>query len=98
MLDVELQKRFFAGTRRRVHLHVRQRGRFNQRFSVLSRDFLRTHPCSAGAYAAIKQRLALLFPDNEDAYYDIKDPVFDIIMDAAEEWARRVAWSLPPSG
>ena len=97
LLDVELQKRFFAGTWRRVHLNVRQRGRFNQRFSVLSRFFPRTHPCSAGAYAAIKQRLALLFPDNEDAYYDIKDPVFDIIMDGAEEWARRVAWSLPPS-
>jgi GrpB-like predicted nucleotidyltransferase (UPF0157 family) len=94
--EVELQKRFFIGTGRRVHLHIRQGGRFNQRFALLSRDFLRTHPTSAGAYALIKQRLASRFPEDEDAYYDIKDPVFDIIMDGAEDWARLIGWSPPP--
>nr|WP_281411920.1 GrpB family protein [Rhizobium sp. WYCCWR 11128] len=77
-------------------MHIRQRGRFNQRYSLLCRDFLRAHPTGANAYALIKQRLAQRFPDDVDFYYDIKDPVFDIIMDGANEWAKLFGWSEPP--
>ena len=63
---------------------------------ALCRDFLRSHPVAAQAYAQVKQQLALRFPDDEDAYYDIKDPVFDIIVEGAEEWALRTNWIQPP--
>jgi GrpB-like predicted nucleotidyltransferase (UPF0157 family) len=95
--DSDLQKELFNSTSRPANIHIRQKGRFNQRFPLLSRDFLRAHPTAAGAYALIKQRLARRFPNDADAYYDIKDPVFDIIMEGANEWAARVGWSEPPA-
>ena len=55
------------------------------------------HPISAAAYATIKQNLAARFPDDQDAYYDIKDPVFDLIMAAAEPWAQATQWTIPAS-
>jgi hypothetical protein len=38
---------------------------------------------AAAAYGLIKQRLAERFPADPDAYYDIKDPVFDIIVEGS---------------
>jgi GrpB-like predicted nucleotidyltransferase (UPF0157 family) len=94
--DVELRKILFRSTQgRSLNIHVRERGRFNQRYPLLCRDFLRSHPVAAGAYGLIKQRLAERFPDDEDFYYDIKDPVFDLIVEGANEWARVVAWKEP---
>lgn len=95
----ELRKYFLAGppTLRPVNLHVREDGRFNQRYPLLFRDYLRTHPDTAAAYATIKQQLARLHPDDYEAYYDIKDPVCDIIMAGADEWALATAWRLGPS-
>jgi hypothetical protein len=29
------------------------------------------------------------------AYYDVKDPVCDLVMDAAERWAADVDWAAP---
>ncbi len=91
----ELAKRFFKSAGRPANLHVRERGRFNQRYALLCRDFLRSHPRAAAAYGVVKQQLAARFADDADAYYDIKDPVFDIIMAGAEEWASRTGWSVP---
>jgi GrpB-like predicted nucleotidyltransferase (UPF0157 family) len=89
----ELDKLLFVVTTpRRAHIHIRQRGKFNQQFPLICRDYLRSHPVTAGAYELIKQRLAGLFPEDQDTYYDIKDPVFDIIHDGATEWARRTSW------
>jgi GrpB-like predicted nucleotidyltransferase (UPF0157 family) len=93
----ELEKRFFAGTERAANLHVRRRGRFNQRYPLLCRDYLRAHPDAATAYAEIKRQLARRFPNDAEAYYDIKDPVFDIIMAAARDWADRGSWQEPAS-
>ena len=70
----------------RVNLHVREAGRANQRYALLFRDYLRADPLAAGAYAQIKVALARLHPNNQDAYYAVKDPVCDIIMAAAERW------------
>jgi GrpB-like predicted nucleotidyltransferase (UPF0157 family) len=72
-------------------------GRFNQRYALLCRDYLRTHPGAANAYGAIKIALARLHPNDQDAYYDVKDPVFDVIMAGAEDWAAQTNWSVPPS-
>ncbi|WP_143310315.1 GrpB family protein [Chitinophaga vietnamensis] len=86
--EKELVKRMFFRPSRRVHLHVRVQGYFNQQYPLLCRDYLRTHPYAAHAYGEIKQQLARYFPDHEDAYYDIKDPVFDLIMEGAYEWEK----------
>ncbi|MFN8499292.1 MAG: GrpB family protein [Anaerolineae bacterium] len=78
--------------RRRVNLHVRVAGRANQRYPLLFRDYLRAHPPIAAAYAQTKLALARLHPDDVEAYYDVKDPVCDIIMGGAEEWAAATQW------
>ena len=91
----ELRKRFYKSTGRAANLHVREAGRFNQRYALLCRDFLRAHKGAADAYALIKRRLAAQAPTDIAAYYAIKDPMFDIIMAGAEEWAARVGWREP---
>ncbi len=83
--------------RRRVNLHVRVAGRANQRYPLLFRDYLRAHPPIAAAYAQAKLALARLHPHDVEAYYDVKDPVCDIIMGGAEEWAAAIQWQLGPS-
>jgi len=93
------EKRYFRppATMRAMHLHVRAVGRPNQRYPLLFRDYLRTHPVSAEAYALIKLHLARVHPDDAYFYYDIKDPLCDIIIDAAENWARQTSWMAGPS-
>jgi GrpB-like predicted nucleotidyltransferase (UPF0157 family) len=97
--DMELQKELFvnADGERRANIHVRVAGRFNQRYPLLCRDYLRTHPGAAAAYGEIKKQLARLHPNDQDAYYAVKDPVFDVIMAGAEDWAAQANWSAPPS-
>ncbi|KAK9237231.1 hypothetical protein V1525DRAFT_404600 [Lipomyces kononenkoae] len=91
----ELAKRFFKCTKRPSNLHVREFGKFNQRYPLLFRDYLRSHPDSAAYYGKIKLELAKKVGDDPDAYYDIRDPVTDLIMVAAAEWGQRIAWSEP---
>lgn len=84
------EKRYFRppSSWRPTHLHVRQIGRANWRYALLFRDYLRHSPAAAAAYAQIKVALARLHPDDPSAYYDVKDPACDLIIDAAERWAR----------
>lgn len=96
LAEGELKKLLFKSTGRPANIHIREKGRFNQRYPLLCRDFLRAHPTAAAAYGLIKQRLAGFFPENVDAYYDIKDPVFDIIMEGAYDWAKLTGWIEPP--
>jgi len=95
----EWEKRYFQPPegQRPTHLHVRAQGRANQRYALLFRDYLRTHPVAAGAYGEIKLALARYHPENLDAYYDIKDPVCDVIWSAAEEWTKMTGWEPGPS-
>ncbi len=81
---------------RRTHLHVRALGRANQRYPLLFRDYLRTHPATAQAYAELKRRLAQALAD-PDTYPDVKDPAVDLIYFAAEEWAATTHWQPGPS-
>jgi GrpB-like predicted nucleotidyltransferase (UPF0157 family) len=93
------QKWFFKPlpTQRPTNLHVRIAGHPNQRYPLLFRDYLRSHPSAAAAYAQAKLALAKHHPNNPDAYYDIKDPVCDIIVTAAESWAKQIEWKHGPS-
>jgi len=95
LAEEQLEKRYFSNEA--WHVHIRILDRFNQRYALLCRDYLRTHPMAANAYAEIKRQLARYFPDNVEAYYDIKDPVFDTIMAGAFEWAERTGWHHPRS-
>ncbi len=85
-----------APGRRRLNLHLRVDGRPNQRYPLLFRDYLRAHTEAATSYATLKRGLAALSLDT-GVYADIKDPVTDLIMVAAEEWAARTGWHPGPS-
>jgi GrpB-like predicted nucleotidyltransferase (UPF0157 family) len=97
--DHELEKRLFNAPlhERPANIHVRVEGRFNQRYPLLCRDYLRTHPAAARAYADVKTALARIVGGDIEAYYDVKDPVFDIIMAGANEWAAGTRWTPAPS-
>ena len=91
--DSDWQKLYFHTPpgQRRTHTHVRVMGRANQRYALLFRDYLRTHPDSAAAYAELKRRLAANLAD-ETTYPDVKDPAVDLIYFAAEAWAEATGW------
>jgi GrpB-like predicted nucleotidyltransferase (UPF0157 family) len=82
---------------RPIHVHIRVYGRANMRYALLFRDYLRAHPTAMEAYAQIKQALAHYHAEDVDAYYAVKDPVCDIIIAAAEQWAAASGWQLPRS-
>jgi GrpB-like predicted nucleotidyltransferase (UPF0157 family) len=69
-------------------VHVRINGNPNQQYALLFRDYLRTHPNSARTIELIKRELVRRHADDLEAYYDIKDPVYDLIWEAALEWSR----------
>jgi len=77
---------------RRANIHIRRDGNPNQRYPILFRDYLRSHPQSAKSIEKIKRELVKRFADDVEAYYDIKDPVYDLVWDAAQEWARLTDW------
>ncbi len=77
---------------RRANIHVRVEGMPNQRYALLFRDYLRAHPNSARTVELIKREIAKRHADDIEVYYDIKDPVYDLIWDAAKDWAVVTAW------
>lgn len=97
--DSDWEKRFLRppANARAMNLHVRGAGRPNQRYPLLFRDYLRAHPLASAAYAQIKFALARRLPDDIEFYYDIKDPVCDIIFGAAEAWAQSTGWQMGPT-
>ena len=94
--DPEWEKRYFrepAGVRP-LHLHVRVAARANQRYALLFRDFLRAHSDMANSYGELKRRLAAALGEESEPYPDIKDPVCDLIIYAAQEWAKKTGWEM----
>lgn len=79
---------------RSINLHVRRAGSQNGRYALLFRDYLRAHPLAALAYGQAKLALAQHGPTDWDLYYDVKDPVCDIIMAGAEDWAASSGWRI----
>ncbi len=86
-----------AAGQRAANIHVRLVDRLNQRYPLLFRDYLRAHPSAAEPYARVKLALARLHPDDKQAYYDVKDPVCDIIVSGAEAWAADTHWAQGPT-
>jgi len=90
--DTDWRKRFFNPASGRANVHVRVDGRPNQRYPLLFRDYLRTHPEAAKAYEDLKRGLARHLPDT-GTYADVKDPACDLIAIAAEAWAAETGWT-----
>ena len=91
----DLTKRYFreqAG-RRRTHVHVRQVGSFSEQFALLFRDYLRTHPGRARAYAQLKRELAPLLISEREAYVRAKGPFVWETIQMADEWAQAEGWT-----
>jgi GrpB-like predicted nucleotidyltransferase (UPF0157 family) len=76
----------------RLHVHVREAGRANQRYALLFRDYLRSDPVARDAYGLTKRALSDLVHGDVDRYYAVKDPACDLIIAGAEQWAARVGW------
>jgi GrpB-like predicted nucleotidyltransferase (UPF0157 family) len=73
------------------YVHIRLAGSPNERLALLFRDWLRAHPEAVAAYGAFKSALAAVVPPME--YTEIKDPVVDLVIAAAEPWARATGWT-----
>jgi GrpB-like predicted nucleotidyltransferase (UPF0157 family) len=93
--DLKLWEKLFFNPpegQRRANIHVRVEGNPNQIYPLLFRDYLRAHPNSAKSIELIKHEIAKRHANDLESYYDIKDPVYDLIWDAALEWARYRNW------
>ena len=80
-----------AAPGRAVNLHVRLVGSPNDRLALLFRDWFRSHPAGVPAYGECKTRLAGLTGD-AGRYAEAKDPVVDLVVSVAEEWAASEWW------
>jgi GrpB-like predicted nucleotidyltransferase (UPF0157 family) len=74
-----------------VNLHVRVVGSPNERLALLFRDYLRAHPPAIAAYSEFKRVLAGTVGGLEP-YTEVKDPVVDVVVAAAGDWASQVEW------
>ena len=92
-------KQFWArrGTGKDVNLHVRVSGSPNERLALLFRDWMCAHPQAVIAYSAIKRSLAAAIPDL-DTYAEVKDPIVDLVIVTAEDWAMETGWSTSTQG
>lgn len=92
--DLELRKLYMREPEgeRRAHIHIREVGRFNQRYALLFRDYLRASEAVREEYELFKQRAAQVFPDSIDGYLFLKEPVFHMLYAAASLWAEHTGW------
>lgn len=89
------KKLFFRGApqKRACHVHVRVIGSPNHRYALVFRDYLRVHEQARLTVELIKRELARLHGNDADAYYAVKDPVYDLVWQAANDWSVRSGWS-----
>jgi GrpB-like predicted nucleotidyltransferase (UPF0157 family) len=94
--DDDWQKQYYQppSNARNIHVHVCRVGSGNGHYALLFRDYLRAHPLAAAAYAQANVALAQHGPHDWDLYYDVKDPICDIIMAGAEDWADAAHWRI----
>ena len=89
------EHRYFrpAGDRPRdVQIHVCDSGSDWARAHLLFRDYLRTHPDAARAYAAMKRDAAARFPRDRIAYNEAKTNFILDQVEQAERWAEETGW------
>jgi GrpB-like predicted nucleotidyltransferase (UPF0157 family) len=77
----------------RINLHCRLAGSPNERLALLFRDWFRAHALAVPAYARFKESLASAVDDDVEVYTDVKDPVVDLVVAVAEEWAAATGWT-----
>ncbi len=89
------EKRVFTQPlgQRRANIHLRVAGRPNHRYALLFRDYLRAHPNLIQVVSVIKREIAKRHPADVASYYAIKDPVYDLLCEAAQEWSIRSGWN-----
>jgi GrpB-like predicted nucleotidyltransferase (UPF0157 family) len=96
-VDTSLWAKQFWTTENRapkINLHIRQIDHPNWRFAILFRDYLRADARMAASYAAAKRALSEAV--DSSMYSAVKDPIIDIIMVAAEDWATKTDWTPQP--
>jgi GrpB-like predicted nucleotidyltransferase (UPF0157 family) len=74
-----------------ANLHVRRSGSPNERLALLFRAWFQCHPEAVPAYSRFKTLLADLGLD-VGTYSDVKDPVVDLVIAVAEDWAASTSW------
>lgn len=82
-------RRFYrkGGDNRTHHVHIFESGNrqdIDRHLAV--RDYLRSHPAEAEAYAALKRRLADQFPYDNNGYCDGKAAFVDALEQKAMQW------------
>jgi GrpB-like predicted nucleotidyltransferase (UPF0157 family) len=82
---------------RRTHIHIRRTGSFQEAFTLLFRDYLRSHPSDAGAYEENKFELAKTYADDRLSYVNGKGPIVWSIIMRANKWSQEVGWHPGPS-
>jgi GrpB-like predicted nucleotidyltransferase (UPF0157 family) len=90
------EHRYFrpAGNRKRdVQIHVTQAGTAWERTHLLFRDYMRSHPDAAHAYAEMKRAAASRYPDDRIAYNESKTVFILDHLELAEEWATETGWT-----
>jgi len=75
-----------------INLHCRVAGSPNERLALLFRDWFRAHAMAVPAYARFKESLSTAVGDDVEPYTDVKDPVVDLVIAVAEEWAAVTGW------
>ncbi|MGP4075543.1 GrpB family protein [Halobacillus sp. K22] len=81
-------RRFFqkGGDQRTHHVHVFEQGDENVKRHLAFRDYLRSHPEARKEYGNVKQRLAIQFPFDMDAYIEGKSDLVSEVERKALEW------------
>jgi GrpB-like predicted nucleotidyltransferase (UPF0157 family) len=77
---------------RASNIHVLEAASQAARRKLLFRDFLRAHDAARDAWSDFKQRLAPIAPDIYQ-YGQAKAGPTEILMIAAESWARQARWA-----
>ena len=90
----DLAKRHFRKPpgSRRTHIHVRRSGSWAEQFSLLFRDYMRTHQEDAARYAELKQRRAAQYGEDRHGYTEAKEPSIWEVMRLADRWSQDVGW------
>jgi GrpB-like predicted nucleotidyltransferase (UPF0157 family) len=88
----EWEKQFFRRREpRAVNVHVRRAGSANTRYALLFRDYLRANPEARDRWEAVTREAAERYPDRR-VYTEEKDALTDVLIAAAEKWARATGW------
>ncbi|HSG79743.1 MAG TPA: GrpB family protein [Acidimicrobiia bacterium] len=95
-LDLEKRVASERTGERKANIHLRVDGRFDQRYALLFRDYLRKHVFAARAYGDAKRALAAIVGHDADTHDAVKQPVFDILIGSAFDWAERTDWEPGP--